>query len=164
MFFLPFPPPAIQYLFHSFFSFPITHYPLPITCLSGTLLATFSFMQMPEVKLLENAFSEFSKASDSIISHYGILENQIKELKKELEEKNAALERASQYLYTILDSLPVGVVVIDGRSVLFANKNAEELIPEGIIGNLSSTSDRTGEIKCGLGRYRWKTEALSNGF
>ena len=43
---------------------------------------------MPEVKLLENAFSEFSKASDSIISHYGILESQIKELKKELEEKN----------------------------------------------------------------------------
>ena len=119
---------------------------------------------MPEVKLLENAFSEFSKASDSIISHYGILENQIKELKKELEEKNAALERASQYLYTILDSLPVGVVVIDGRSVLFANKNAEELIPEGIIGNLSGTSDKTGEIRCGLGRYRWKTEALHNGF
>ncbi len=121
-------------------------------------------MQMPEVKLLENAFSEFSKASDSIINHYGILENQIKELKKELEEKNAALERASQYLYTILDSLPVGVVVIDGRSILFANKNAEELIPEGIIGNLSSTSDKRGEIRCGLGRYRWKTEALSNGF
>jgi two-component system sensor histidine kinase FlrB len=119
---------------------------------------------MPEAKLLEDAFNEFSKASDSIINHYGTLESQIKELKKELEEKNRALERASEYLYTILDSLPVGVVVVDGKSVLFANKNAEELIPEGIIGSLSKTSDKTGEIKCGLGRYRWKTRALGNGF
>ncbi|MHB8111162.1 MAG: sensor histidine kinase [Syntrophorhabdaceae bacterium] len=121
-------------------------------------------MPRPEVKLLENAFSEFSKASDSIINYYGMLESQIKTLKEELEEKNAALERASEYLYTILDSLPVGVVVIDDRSVLFANKNAADLIPEGIIGRLSATSDKTGEIKCGLGRYRWKTEALGNGF
>ncbi len=121
-------------------------------------------MQRPEVKLLENAFSEFSKASDSIVSHYGLLENQIKNLKKELEQKNAALERASEYLYTVLNSLPVGVVVVNGRSVAFANKNAQELIPEGIIGNLSSTSDKTGEIRSGIGRYRWKTEALGNGF
>lgn len=130
----------------------------------GTLLAIFSLMQIPEAKILENAFNEFSKASDSIINHYGTLENQIKELKRELEEKNRALERASEYLYTILDSLPVGVVVVDGKSILFANKNAEELIPEGIIGSLSSTSDRKGEIKCGLGRYRWKTQVLHNGF
>ncbi len=130
----------------------------------GILLAFPSLMQTPEVKLLENAFSEFSRASDSIISHYGLLESQIKELKRELEEKNRALERASEYLYTILDSLPVGVLMVDDRSILFANKNAEELIPEGIIGNLSSTSDKTGEIKCGLGRYRWKKEALHNGF
>lgn len=121
-------------------------------------------MQNPEMKLLENAFSEFSKASDSIINHYGILENQIRTLKKELEEKNAALERASEYLYTILDSLPVGVVVVEGHSVLFANKNAAELIPEGIIGTLSVTADKKGEMKCGIGRYRWKTESLGNGF
>ncbi len=114
--------------------------------------------------LLENAFSEFAKASDSIVSHYGMLESQIKNLKKELEEKNAALERASQYLYTILNSLPVGVVVLEGESVVFANRNAEELIPEGIIGSLSSTRDKTGEIRSGIGRYRWKTEALGDVF
>jgi two-component system sensor histidine kinase FlrB len=135
-----------------------------MTRLSGTLLAHSPPMQTPEARLLEDAFNEFSKASDSIISHYGVLENQIRELKRELEEKNRALERASEYLYTILDSLPVGVVVVDGKSVIFANKNAEDLIPEGIIGNLSSTAERTGEIKCGLGRYRWKTQALANGF
>ncbi|MEN6616694.1 MAG: ATP-binding protein [Syntrophorhabdus sp.] len=121
-------------------------------------------MQRPEVTLLENAFSEFSKASDSIVNHYGMLEGQIKNLQKELEEKNAALERASEYLYTILNSLPVGVVVLDGKSVIFANKNAGELIPEGIIGHLSGTTEKTGEIRSGIGRYRWKTEALGNGF
>ncbi len=121
-------------------------------------------MPGPEVQLLENAFTEFAKASDSIISHYGMLEGQIRNLKKELEEKNAALERASEYLYTILNSLPVGVVVLDGGSVVFANRNAQELIPEGIVGNLNSTADRTGEIRSGMGRYRWKTECLGNGF
>ena len=121
-------------------------------------------MQVPETKLLENAFYEFSKASDSIISHYATLEGQIRELKSELEEKNRALERAGEYLYTVLDSLPVGVVVIDGRTVLFANKNAEELIPEGIIGNLGNGRSKTGEIKNGRGHYRWKKEGLTNGF
>ena len=121
-------------------------------------------MPVQEVKLLENAFNEFSKASDSIISYYGVLENQIKELKGELEEKNRALERASEYLYTILDSLPVGVVVIDGKSIVFANKSAEELIPEGIIGNLNNGLKKNGEIKNGLGHYRWKKEGLANGF
>lgn len=153
---------GITYLPHS--PSPITHYPLSITRLSGTLLAHSLPMQTPEARLLENAFNEFSKASDSIISHYGVLESQIRELKRELEEKNRALERASEYLYTILDSLPVGVVVVDGRSVIFANKNAEDLIPEGIIEGLSGSAERTGEMKCGLGRYRWKARALANGF
>ncbi len=121
-------------------------------------------MPRPEVKLLENAFTEFAKASDSIISHYGMLEGQIRNLKKELEQKNAALERASEYLYTILNSLPVGVVVLDGMSVVFANRNAEELIPERIMGNVTSSAGKTGEIRSGMGRYRWKTEALGNGF
>ena len=79
-------------------------------------------MAVAEAKLLENAFNEFSKASDSIINHYTILENQIRELKEELEEKNRALERASEYLYTILNSLPVGVAVVDKKSILFVNK------------------------------------------
>ncbi len=119
---------------------------------------------MPEAKLLENAFHEFSKASDSIISHYATLEGQIRELKRELEEKNRALERAGEYLYTVLDSLPVGVVVIDDAKVLFANKNAEELIPEGIIGSMGNGRSKTGEIKNGRGHYRWKKEGLANGF
>ncbi len=117
-----------------------------------------------ETKILENAFYEFSKASDSIINHYSTLENQIRELKEELEEKNRALERASEYLYTILDSLPVGVVVVEKKTILFTNKQAEELLSEGIIGNLNDGHLKTGEVKSGNGHYRWKKEKLPNGF
>lgn len=128
------------------------------------LIAECLAMPVTEAKLLENAFNEFSKASDSIINYYGALEHQIRELKRELEEKNRALERSSEYLYTILDSLPVGVVVIEEGSVVFANKNAAELIPEGIVGDLNRGPDRTGEIKNGRGHYRFKKEKLTNGF
>jgi len=121
-------------------------------------------MAVAEVKLLENAFNEFSKASDSIINHYTILENQIRELKEELEEKNRALERASEYLYTILNSLPVGVAVVDKKSILFVNRQAEELVSEGIITTLNNGVPKTGEVKTGLGHFRWKKEKLHNGF
>ena len=121
-------------------------------------------MTVPDVKLLEDAFSEFSKASDSIINYYSILENQIKTLKEELEEKNRDLERAGEYLYTILDSLPVGVAVMEKKSVLFVNKQAAELISEGVVGSLKNGSRNAGEIKNGHGHYRWKKEKLPNGF
>jgi signal transduction histidine kinase len=121
-------------------------------------------MAVTGVKLLENAFNEFSKASDSIINHYTILENQIRELKEELEEKNRALERASEYLYTILNSLPVGVAVVDKKSILFVNKEAEELVSEGIVATLNNGVPKTGELRTGLGHFRWKKEKLHNGF
>jgi two-component system sensor histidine kinase FlrB len=121
-------------------------------------------MATADVKLLENAFNEFSKASDSIITYYNVLESQIRELKRELEEKNRALERASEYLYTILDSLPVGVAVVDKKSILFVNKQAEELVSEGIIARLNNGVPKTGEIKTGSGHFRWRKEKLCNGF
>jgi signal transduction histidine kinase len=121
-------------------------------------------MAVAEAKLLENAFNEFSKASDSIINHYTILENQIRELKEELEGKNRALERASEYLYTILNSLPVGVAVVDKKSILFVNKQAEELVSEGIVTALNNGVPKAGDVKTALGHFRWKKEKLHNGF
>lgn len=120
-------------------------------------------MPLAEAKLLEAAFSEFSKASDSIISHYSILENQIKDLRKEIEEKNRALKQASEYLYTILDSLPVGVAVVDRKAVLFVNKDAEDLVSEGIISKLNQAQTKNGEVKTGRGHFRWKKEKLYDG-
>jgi two-component system sensor histidine kinase FlrB len=120
-------------------------------------------MPAVEAKLLENAFQEFAKASDSIINYYSVLESQIRQLKKEVEEKNSELEKARGYLYNILNSLPVGVVVTNKTNVVFANKNAEELGSVVFSGKLSDGGQKSGELKNGRGHYRWKREHIING-
>jgi two-component system sensor histidine kinase FlrB len=120
-------------------------------------------MPAVEAKLLENAFQEFAKASDSIINYYGVLESQIRQLRKEVEEKNAELERARGYLYNILNSLPVGVVVTNTSNLIFVNKTAEKLGSEVLSGKLHSNGHKSGEVKNGKGHYRWKREKIVNG-
>jgi signal transduction histidine kinase len=121
-------------------------------------------MPSSQTELLENAFQEFSRASDSIISYYNVLESQIKQLKKEIEEKNGELSRAKEYLHTILDSLPVGVVVVDKESILFSNTKAEQLGPDGFIGDLNHGNQSVGELKNNKGHYRWRKESLTDEF
>ncbi len=121
-------------------------------------------MPASETNLLTNAFNEFSKASNSIINYYNLLESQIRLLKQEVEEKNGELERAREYLHNILDSLPVGVVVIDRKTVTFSNTKAETWGSEKFLQGLNNGERKTGEIKNGTGQFRWKKEALTNGF
>ena len=83
-------------------------------------------MQSSETQLLKNAFQEFVKASDSLSGYYLVLEERIKRLNEEVNEKNKELEKAKEYFYNILNSLPVGVVVQKGESVLFTNREAEK--------------------------------------
>lgn len=120
-------------------------------------------MPAVEAQLLENAFQEFARASDSIINYYGVLESQIRQLKKEIEQKNAELEKAKAYLYNILNSLPVGVVVTNKANIVFANKNAEKLGPAVFSGKLNSSVQKSGELKNGKGHFRWKRESVVNG-
>lgn len=120
-------------------------------------------MPAVEAQLLENAFQEFAKASDSIINYYSALESQIRQLKKEIEEKNTELERARGYLYNILNSLPVGVVVTHKTNVVLANKNAEKLGSAIFSDTLRSGCQKSGELKNGKGHYRWKRESVVNG-
>jgi signal transduction histidine kinase len=119
---------------------------------------------MSEANLLQNAFQEFSKASDSIINYYNMLESHIGLLKQEVEQKNRELENAKEYLHNILDSLPVGVVVIDRKSVSFSNRKAEMLGSDKFLCGLNNGDQKVGEIKNGKGYYRWKKEVLTNGF
>jgi signal transduction histidine kinase len=121
-------------------------------------------MPVSETNLLQNAFQEFSKASDSMINYYNMLESHIGLLKQEVEEKNRELEKAKKYLHNILDSLPVGVVVIDRKSVSFSNRKAEMLGSEKFLCGLNNGDQKAGEIKNGKGYYRWKKEVLTNGF
>ena len=113
---------------------------------------------------MENAFQEFSKASNSIISYYNVLESQIRQLKKEIEKKNSELTKAKEYLYNILDSLPVGVVVADKESILFSNTKAEQMGSDGFMTSLNRDSDCVGEVKTGKGHFRWRKEKLVHKF
>ncbi|MCX8022132.1 MAG: ATP-binding protein [Syntrophorhabdaceae bacterium] len=117
-----------------------------------------------DANLLKDAFSQFSKASDSIINYYNLLENRIALLKKEVEEKNGELQKAKEYLQNILDSLPVGVVVYDEDSVAFSNGKANRLGYGKYLQSIKESSVKEGEIKNGSGQYRWKKEFLTNGF
>ncbi|MGD9579359.1 MAG: PAS domain-containing sensor histidine kinase [Syntrophorhabdus sp.] len=120
-------------------------------------------MPAVEAKLLENAFQEFAKASDSIINYYSVLESQIRQLKKEVDEKNTELEKARGYLYNILNSLPVGVVVKNTSNLIFVNKTAEELGSDVFLNKLMNNGQKSGELKNGKGHYRWKRERIVNG-
>lgn len=121
-------------------------------------------MPIEDTKLLESAFQEFSKASDSVINYYSVLEAQIRQLKRDVERKNDELEEARKYLHDILDSLPVGVVVLERNHVLFSNRNAEKLGSDKLLNNLNDGGRKAGEIKNGKGQFRWKKETLTNGF
>jgi two-component system sensor histidine kinase FlrB len=124
-----------------------------------------SIMSKPELNLLNYAFSEFTKASDSLMAYYHSLETQIRQLKEQVEEKNNQLEKARKYLHTILDSLPVGVVVLEkGPEPVFSNKNAKRLNGAGFIDSLKSGGETFGELKNRTGCFRWRREALNNGF
>jgi two-component system sensor histidine kinase FlrB len=124
-----------------------------------------SVMAKPELNLLSCAFSEFTKASDSLMTYYHSLETQIRQLKEQVEEKNNQLEKARKYLHTILDSLPVGVVVLEkGPEPVFSNKNAKKLNGAGFIDSLKSSGETFGELKNRTGCFRWRREALNNGF
>jgi signal transduction histidine kinase len=129
------------------------------------LASVLPIMSKPEVNLLNYAFSEFTKASDSLMTYYHSLETQIRQLKEQVEEKNDQLEKAREYLHTILDSLPVGVVVLEkGPEPVFSNKNAKRLNGAGFIHNLKSSGETFGELKNRTGFFRWRREALHNGF
>jgi signal transduction histidine kinase len=121
-------------------------------------------MTTARTDLLETAFNEFTKASDSIITYYNVLEGQIKQLKKEIEQKNGELLKSKEYLHHILNSLPVGVVVVDKKDITFSNTKAEELGSDGIISKLRSGGDDVGELKNGRGHFRWRKENLADGF
>lgn len=121
-------------------------------------------MVMPETELLKDAFSEFTKASDSIINYYHVLETQIRLLKEEVEKKNKELERAREYLENILNSIPLGIVVYDKKSISFSNKTAEKLNFGGILKDVNIDNEKAGFVKNGKGYYRWKKDNLQNGF
>jgi len=78
-----------------------------------------------KLKQLEIAFNSFSEAGRKIQEYYESLESRIEFLSEELEKKNKYLiqtlkdkDRTQSYLNNILDSLTVGVLVVDCKGQL----------------------------------------------
>jgi len=120
-------------------------------------------MRANESQLLKNAFQEFVKASDSLSNYYVVLEERIKQLNREISEKNKEIEKSKASFHHILNSLPVGVVVRDGKSVVFANDEAERFGWDEFSMKFSGDSPKIGEIENRKGFFRWRKSALTNG-
>ncbi len=114
-------------------------------------------------ELIEHAFTEFSRVSDTLVTYYTVLETTIRDLKKEIEKKNAELEKSKVYLQSILDSLPICVSVFDDESVVFSNKQMEALKKSDLFMHIPPGKEKSGEFGIGRSRYRWRREKLRNG-
>jgi len=89
-----------------------------------------------EVLQLDEVFGKFDLSAERLQDSYNQLQQQIGSLNLELEEKNEQLEcnlrekeRSKNHLYGILESLPSGVVVVDGEGKITTfNRAAEQII------------------------------------
>ena len=85
---------------------------------------------------LDEVLCKFDLSAERLQDSYNQLQQQIGSLNLELEEKNEQLqcnlrekERSKDHLYSILESLPSGVVVVDGEGkVTTFNRAAEQII------------------------------------
>ena len=75
------------------------------------------------------------------------MRDRISELNKEINEKNRELEKSKEYIYNILNSLPVGVVVRDDTSTVFTNKEAQRF-------GLTEFADRFHKDPASMGEVR----------
>ncbi|MBE9532061.1 MAG: PAS domain-containing protein, partial [Proteobacteria bacterium] len=77
----------------------------------------------PDVDLLLDAFNTFKEASSALENSYNVLEKRAEGLDLELKEKN-------NFLTSIMEGLPVGVLVTDDEGVISTINNAASLILE----------------------------------
>ncbi len=91
---------------------------------------------MGEIELLNKAFSDFAEASKTLEEYYKGLENQVRSLRLEVEEKNRALEkslaeteRSRRFLNNILDGIPTAILVFNQEGkILHSNCASKKLL------------------------------------
>ncbi len=111
--------------------------------------------QLGETKLLLEAFEMFTQASSSLESAFSQLQRKVQILTEELESKNIELEKSLQekeeaqnYLRTILERLPCGVLVLDGNGELaLCNPMAADVLGK----SKSSKSKQSGQPSLSAG-------------
>ena len=67
---------------------------------------------------LAQAFAIFTKTTESLEASYQLLEERVRTLDAELQEKNRELALTTDYLNSILDSMSDGVVVVDPKRTI----------------------------------------------
>jgi two-component system sensor histidine kinase FlrB len=95
-----------------------------------------SLSEQNEVGFLVDAFAEFITASTRLENSYAQLQQEVTHLSRELADRNSALksslaenERVHRALQRIVDSMPCGVLVVEGDgSVSMINPEARRLI------------------------------------
>lgn len=98
-------------------------------------------------EVLAARFDEFIESASRLESSHRELQDEVVRLRRELEDRNQALERSlgevestRQMLFRILEALPCGVVLLDssGSKVILANPEAKRLLwaPGAIGGEL----------------------------
>ena len=99
-----------------------------------------------EVRILSDAINSFNGAASRFERHYQHLEQRVRELNIELENKNIVLERnlrekqeVRNHLHNILESVATGVVVIDLKgNITTFNRAAENItgfVSRKVLGN-----------------------------
>lgn len=91
---------------------------------------------MKHLNLLNKAFLNFNQAAIKLKDSYEKLQARVGELNSELEEKNRCLQASlrenediKNYLKSILESLPCGVIALDAeKNVLTFNRKAQSII------------------------------------
>ncbi len=91
---------------------------------------------MNDISKLKEAFLNFTEASKSLEEYYGRLQEQVKYLTLEVEEKNRQLkdalsstEEAKDYLKGILENLKDAIIVLDtDKNVSMMNRASEDLL------------------------------------
>jgi PAS domain S-box-containing protein len=116
-------------------------------------------MQARSAALLAGEFSEFIAAASRLETSYRELQEQVSQLGMELSERNAALntslaeiERMRQALQQIVDSMPCGVLVVDGDGqIAMINPESRRLlgldrtpVVDGSNGTLRQISQQSG--------------------
>jgi signal transduction histidine kinase len=88
------------------------------------------------VEKLNEAFHNFTRASQSLESYYGLLQDRIEHLTRELELKNGQLnqalaeaEQSKDYLNAVLYNIEEAIVVVDPEDrITMMNRSAERLL------------------------------------
>lgn len=107
-----------------------------------------------DIERLNEAFNNFTAASKSLETYYGLLQERVRYLTSEIEKKNRQLnnalaeaERSKDFLNAILHSLEEAIIVVDPEErVSMVNRAAEEflgLCPADAIGKIFASLDFT---------------------